>query len=281
MEEKLSPDRPTSIEGRRLAITETEIMVTNEQGERLFGRKTVFADSRKRPAVILCHSLGGNSRETGFDALTSRLYDKGIHVVRFDFPGHGKSGGKFSETTISKLTSSLLTMIEFAKRQPDIDENAIGLFAISMGTGIAMALFKSYPEEFASVKALAFCSSIPDFALLTKNLWTNIGKMARQSPLTSLKVAIASRSPVFQRITEEMKQYDLPQLIEALRTPILGIHGNHDAFFPSTMAEKYINSTLSPYEFISLPAGHSIFSDKKASKSALGHVAQWFTRWLE
>ncbi len=53
-------------------------------------------NSRKSPAVLLLHELGGSSQDAGWDELARKLQDQGFSVLSFDFRGHGKS------TTVGK-----------------------------------------------------------------------------------------------------------------------------------------------------------------------------------
>ena len=46
---------------------------------------------KNEPTVLLLHRIGSDSHKDGWDALASKLQDKGYSVLSFDFRGHGNS----------------------------------------------------------------------------------------------------------------------------------------------------------------------------------------------
>ncbi len=58
-----------------------------------------LSQSGKIPMVILCHGFTGNMDFSLFDSISVSLVEEGIGVLRFDFNGHGKSEGSFTDMT--------------------------------------------------------------------------------------------------------------------------------------------------------------------------------------
>jgi predicted alpha/beta-fold hydrolase len=68
--------------------------------------------------IVLCHGLTVDKDEGGiFRQLSENLVENGFDCFRFDFRGHGESGGKQEEMTIAGELTDLLTVVNFIKSQ--------------------------------------------------------------------------------------------------------------------------------------------------------------------
>ena len=59
-------------------------------------------EGRTTGAVLLVHGLGGSKNSETHLATVKRLSEMNIATLRFDFPGHGESGGTTEELTIGR-----------------------------------------------------------------------------------------------------------------------------------------------------------------------------------
>ena len=111
-----------------------KIVFTSKDDTRLVGlwhlpEKTSFQ------AIILAHGITVDKDESGiFGDLAEALKEKGFAVFRFDFRGHGESGGKPIDMTISGEIADLKAAVEQVKKA---GYKNIGLLAASFGGGIA------------------------------------------------------------------------------------------------------------------------------------------------
>jgi pimeloyl-ACP methyl ester carboxylesterase len=111
-----------------------------------------------RPAIILCHDLGG-ARSSLLNSAAS-LNRAGYPLLLFDFRGHGQSGGKGSTLGLSERLD-VLGAIDFLKTRHDIDTTRFGVWGIGMGA-YAGALAAVESKE---IVALALDSIYPEIAV--------------------------------------------------------------------------------------------------------------------
>jgi len=63
-------------------------------------QKPELAEGQKCPLVVLMHGFMANCRMEPIKGLAAELEKKGIATLRFDFNGHGRSQGKFSDMNV-------------------------------------------------------------------------------------------------------------------------------------------------------------------------------------
>ncbi len=87
--------------------------------------------------------------------------ERGQSFLRFDYTGHGISGGKFEEGTIGDWTDDALCMLDHVAKGPLI------LVGSSMGGWISLLCAQARPDR---VKGLVGLAAAPDF---TKDIYEN------------------------------------------------------------------------------------------------------------
>lgn len=92
------------------------------------------------------------------DALAARL---GIGCIRFDYSGHGQSGGKFTNGTISRWLEETLAVIDHTKPKK------IVLVGSSMGGWIALRAIQELRKrkKAPTIAGLALIAPAPDFTI--------------------------------------------------------------------------------------------------------------------
>ena len=112
--------------------------------------------------IIFIHGL--NSDMNGEKALTVEKYARKhkLNFVRFDFRGHGNSGGKFEDFTISDWKKDLVNVIDNLTRGPQI------LIGSSLGGWLMMLAARVRPSR---VKGMIGLAAAPDFG---DNLYNNL-----------------------------------------------------------------------------------------------------------
>jgi pimeloyl-ACP methyl ester carboxylesterase len=126
--------------------------LTNIYGERL--DTIVEGKEDAKATIILVHGFGTDKHETAryFDDIAF-FFGMDYRIVRFDFSGCGKSGGKFQDKDYEKWVQDLKTIISFTKEKYP---GEIYIFAQSMGCfvtamcapeGIAKTVFTGIPNN--------------------------------------------------------------------------------------------------------------------------------------
>ncbi len=113
------------------------------------------------PVAILFHGFGGSIEdypESIFSRIAKSLVDKGIGVMRFDFNGHGKSEGTFTNMNIFNEINDAIAILEYAKKQ-SYTKN-IYLIGHSQGGVVAGMTAGLYPEIVEKLVLLAPAASL-------------------------------------------------------------------------------------------------------------------------
>jgi pimeloyl-ACP methyl ester carboxylesterase len=75
----------------RAADKPTKVQFDTGDGVTLQGSWYPSPKGKDEPTILLLHKIGSDSHKDGWDALASKLQDKGYSVLSFDFRGHGNS----------------------------------------------------------------------------------------------------------------------------------------------------------------------------------------------
>ncbi len=146
------------------------------------GRKLAFdLVSGRGPTIVF---LGGfRSDMTGTKAadLANWARDFGHDFLRFDYSGHGKSGGKFEEGCISDWAEDAADIISARAKPP------YTLVGSSMGGWIALLIARQIPLH---IKRLVTIAAAPDF---TEDLiWAGFSEVEKSELATKGVIKVAS-----------------------------------------------------------------------------------------
>jgi pimeloyl-ACP methyl ester carboxylesterase len=100
----------------------------------------------------------GGSKAVEVDALAERL---GLGCIRFDYSGHGVSGGEFTDGTISRWLEEALAVLDHAKSK------RIVVIGSSMGGWIGLRLLQELRKRKKApvVQGLVLIAPAPDFTI--------------------------------------------------------------------------------------------------------------------
>ncbi len=146
-----------------------------------------------RPAVILCHDLGGDRNSVIY--LAAPLLEAGFTVLAFDFRGHGASGGTGTGLGVEErfdVQGAIRFLSEPAADRPPVRE--IGVYGIGMGAHAAVLAV----ENPRFVRALVLEALYPDPAFrLDRELFGdwNTGKELL-GPIGRFWYSILARAPI-------------------------------------------------------------------------------------
>lgn len=110
--------------------------------------------------VIMCHGLNADKNFPLLTELADQLHRQGIATLEFDFNGHGKSEGRFSEMTIPNEIEDLEQVLAYAQDLHFVDD--IALVGHSQGAVVAAMVAGKHPEDIKAVVLLAPASSVRD-----------------------------------------------------------------------------------------------------------------------
>lgn len=106
------------------------------------------------PGVVFCGGFMSDMTGTKATVLEAFCRDNGRAYVRFDYQGHGQSGGQFEDGTISRWRDDALAVIDRLTEGPQL------LIGSSMGGWISLLSALARPEKIVGLVLLA---PAPDF----------------------------------------------------------------------------------------------------------------------
>ena len=221
----------------------------------------------KGPCIVWLGGFRSDMDGTKAEALDQWCAREGRAVLRFDYSGHGLSGGDFLGGTISRWRDDALFMLDRLADGPAV------LVGSSMGGWIALLLARMRPER---IKGMVLIAPAPDFTeelmwaempaaakveLLEKGVWQRDSAYDHERyPITRVLIEdgrenlvlgapIAAAFPV--RILQGMADPDVPwrhamRLVEAIEGDVrinLVKHGDHRLSTPDDL--KLLEQTLS------------------------------------
>lgn len=122
----------------------------------------------KSPTVVFLGGFKSDMSGSKASAVDAYCHARGQAFLRFDYQGHGESGGQFEEGTIGLWTADALAVIDH------LTEGPVVLVGSSMGGWIMLNVALARPDR---VQALIGIAAAPDF---TEDLiWQQMEEPAR------------------------------------------------------------------------------------------------------
>lgn len=129
------------------------------------GHRIAFRHSRgSAPGVLFCGGYTSDMTGTKATALEAACRARGRQFTRFDYMGHGESGGRFADGTIGSWTADAVLVLDRVAEGPQV------VVGSSMGGWIMLLLALARPER---VQALVGIAAAPDFT--EDLLWPEAG----------------------------------------------------------------------------------------------------------
>jgi pimeloyl-ACP methyl ester carboxylesterase len=101
----------------------------------------ILRRSGKRPGLFWLGGFRSDMEGTKAEALDSLAEARGLACTRFDYSGHGKSGGRFLDGTVSRWLEEAEAVFDSSTRGPQV------LIGSSMGGWLALLLAKRIQER--------------------------------------------------------------------------------------------------------------------------------------
>lgn len=190
------------------------------------------------PGVVF---LGGfNSDMTGTKAedLSAFCAARGRAFLRFDYSGHGASGGRFADGTIGRWAEDAACALDRLTEGPQI------LIGSSMGGWIALLLALRRPER---VRALIGIAAAPDFtARMEGELPPEARAAIRRDGVWHRPSPYGDPYPITRALLEEGRNHLLLQGPVPLSTPVRLLHGQQDPDVPWELSLKIAAAITGP-----------------------------------
>ena len=129
--------------------------------------KYLFLNKKSQITVVFFHGFMSDMLGAKPSSIQTYCRKRKINFLKFEYSGHGKSGGKFIEGNISKWTKQSKELIK-SKVSRDTSLIFVGS---SMGSWIALNLFSIFKNQ---IKGFIGIASAPEF--LEELMWKKFSK---------------------------------------------------------------------------------------------------------
>jgi dipeptidyl aminopeptidase/acylaminoacyl peptidase len=113
-------------------------------------------DGARAPAVLHVHGNAGNISH--HEAYSSFLPREGIGVLIFDYRSYGRSERSPRRINRSDLVVDTDAALDLLLARPDVDPARVGIYGVSLGAVIGLAVAAERPEVTAVVELSGFAS---------------------------------------------------------------------------------------------------------------------------
>lgn len=207
------------------------------------------ASDKKCPIAIMFHGFGGNIDDkegSVFQTISTMLKEINISTIRFDFNGHGKSDGNFSDMNIFNEIEDAIAILSYVRTLDFVSD--IYLIGHSQGGVIAGMLAGYYNDIIEKLILLAPAASLKTDAQVgkcmlatydTNHIPDYVDVDNGNHIVGGHYFRIAKTLPIY----EVTKQFQNPTLI---------IHGKNDEIINLDDVKKYkeelVNCKLNLYD---------------------------------
>ncbi|MEY4389922.1 MAG: hypothetical protein RLZZ167_562 [Pseudomonadota bacterium] len=205
-----------------------------------------FINNKSLTTIIFLHGLMSNIQSKKAKHLKKFVNKNKINLLLFEYSGHGKSSGKFTDFSIKNWVNDSRSIIKKL-----IKKNKIVLVGSSMGAWIGVILIKYFYQR---IKGYVGIASAPDFTeeLIWKKLNTSEKNNIKKNRIYKLKSNHNNFYPITKKfIIDGKKNLILNKKIKCnFRVELL--HGINDSSVPwfyslkllKTLISKKINLTI-------------------------------------
>ncbi|HTB42949.1 MAG TPA: alpha/beta hydrolase [Acetobacteraceae bacterium] len=182
----------------------------------------------RSPTVVFLPGFRSDMTGDKATALAALCAARGNAMLRFDYSGHGSSGGRFEDGTIGIWTQDALTAIDH------LTEGPLVLAGSSMGGWIAMLCALARRDRIAALVGIA---AAPDF---TETLVAMLSFQQRAKLMREGMVHLASQygdpTPITRALIEDGRSHLLLDAPIALDCPVRLLQGQADPDVPWELA---------------------------------------------
>jgi pimeloyl-ACP methyl ester carboxylesterase len=183
------------------------------------------------------HSDMQGEKATTLHAAAERA---GRSFVRFDYLGHGESGGRFEDGTITRWRSDALAVLDTLTSGPLV------LVGSSMGGWMSLLAALARPER---VKALVLLAPAPDFT--DKLIWKELTPEARrqiteEGRWTRPSAYDPAGYPITRALIEDGRTWNILDAEIPIDIPVRILHGGRDEDVPPEHSHLLIDRLRTP-----------------------------------
>ena len=172
-------------------------------------------------------------------ALAAFAATRGQAMLRFDYSGHGTSGGAFTEGTTGTWAADALSVID------RLTEGPLLLVGSSMGGWLALLTARARPERVAALVGIA---AAPDFteALMWESMTFEERATLMRDGVLHIPSQYGEPTPITRALIEDGRRHLLLGSPIAFDGPVRLLHGQADPDVPWEMALRIADALATP-----------------------------------
>lgn len=249
-----------------------ELMLNGSKGK-LAARLQLpeFPESGKVPMVILCHGFMDNMNYSLFNDIAANLLEENIGVLRFDFNGHGKSEGSFTEMTVLNEIEDVKKVAAWLMQQPYTA--GISLLGHSQG-GVVVAMTAGQ-MGYPAIRSLVLMAPA---AVLRDDVLRGNTMGAMYDPWNVPEsMELFNGLKLGRHYIETARDLPIYEVASQYTGPALILHGRKDTIVPYTYGERFAHDLSTAHIKLIEDEDHSFI--RHAAETA-AQVSQWLVSLL-
>lgn len=194
---------------------------------------TVVLPEKADRAIVLVHGAGVDREEGGFfTRLAEGLGKVGVASLRYDLRGHGESGGRQEEVTLSAHLNDIRVAIAEVREATGASD--ISLLGTSFGGGLAAYYAAKQPDELTRLVLLNPQLNYKARYIDQKPHWSNDYLDDEAARALSEQGYISHRPGVKhgRALLNEVFWLKPHAVLTEITAPTLIVHGTEDTFIP-------------------------------------------------
>ena len=218
---------------------------------------------KKNLYVVFLHGFMSNIEGEKPNAIFKYTKNNKLGFLAFEYSGHGKSTGKFTDGNISKWTREVkITIKKIVGKNPFI------LVGSSMGAWLSLNQFKFFGNQ---IKGFLGIGSAPEF--LQNLMWKKFSKPMKRETIKNgiyhLKHGNYEYPITYQLIKDGRKNRILNKKIKSFIDVVM-IHGSKDEVVPKVYSKKVLKIfTNAKKKLVIIKDGDHSLSTKKGLKKII------------
>ena len=204
--------------------------------------------------------------------IASKLTDKGIAVLRFDFTGLGASGGEFENSNFSSNVEDLLKAADYMCKNLKAPEILIGH---SFGGAAVLAVAGKIPET----KAVVTIGAPFDPGHVRNNFKDHIKDIETEGVA---EVRLGGRPfRIKKQFLEDLDSQMQEDRVRNLRKALLIFHSPTDDYVGIGNAGAIFEAAKHPKSFVSLSGADHLLTKKEDAAYVADVISAWVGRYLD
>ena len=195
--------------------------------------KYFFLNKKSQITVVFFHGFMSDMVGAKPNTIQKFCRKKKIGFIKFEYSGHGKSSGKFTEGNISKWTNDAEQLLK-AKTK---GKKKLIFIGSSMGSWIALNLFPVFKKQ---IKGFIGISSAPEFLenLMWNKFNSKIKKIILKNKIYYLENDYEVPYPITKNLIMDGRKNKVFNKTIDVKIPIVLFHGLKDKLVPLKFSKK-------------------------------------------